>query len=300
MKLEELQVDIISFLLDEKTTTIAEISQSTGASNKTISKYIELINDVFDKEGLMVRITTKRGVGVKIEGDLKKLNKKIRTLGYYVNDTEQDRITFIYSQLLNINGYITIQELSEKMFVSRTTVEKLLKSVKRNLKKLNVHLIADQNGLILEENEEKKRKLMSEVLSYYWSGISTTSDLELNAQLDSDASGIVDNKVFKTVFKVLGEFINENQYTITDYEYQTLAIHLAIAISRISHQFYIDKANGFSNNVSAKTIDLVEILEKKFSISFPEVEKQYIDIYINLFSNNQKNKHESLQKINKT
>ena len=66
---------------------------------------------------------------------------------------------------------------------------------------------------------------------------------------------------------------------LTDYEYQSLAIHLIISLERITENEVLTVGK---NNIRLEdnTIILVKILERNFALKIPEYEKQYINIHI--------------------
>lgn len=67
----------------------------------------------------------------------------------------------IVQELLDVNGYITAAELSERIGVSSSSVKHNINNVKKELKKIKVNLLSvPKKGLFLEADKEDKLKIM--------------------------------------------------------------------------------------------------------------------------------------------
>lgn len=72
-------------------------------------------------------------IGVYIDGDLKIL-PYLDNKGSQIPTTREERVIYIYSVLLKSNDYITIQQLSDELYISRGTIERDLAEVEKLLK----------------------------------------------------------------------------------------------------------------------------------------------------------------------
>ncbi len=89
---------------------------------------------------------------------------------------------------------------------------------------------------------------MSEVVNYYWGGFtasnSKTDLLDLNINFIGEANNFLNKDIIEKVAELLNRYMNKTQLKFTDYEFQTLAIHLAIAIERIETSNFLSRSNN--------------------------------------------------------
>lgn len=74
-------------------------------------------------------------------------------------------------------------------------------------------------------------------------------------------------------------FKKKTALKLSDYEFQSLVIHIAIAIERIKNDQVLKSAERFLP-LEENTKVLTEIIEKEFDIKLPDDEKQYLNIHI--------------------
>lgn len=279
---EDKYLKIIQLILDRGVTTYKEIAAMLSVSTKTVSKYLEDVQDMLRTTDLSLSIKPREGVS--IIGDKEDMQQLLGHLNMKAVDSIEDREMFVYSQLLNYSGYIKIQDLADQLHVSRTTMEQTMRAVRKTLAKNNVNIISNRNGLKLETNENERRKLMSKVVNYYWGGVRATKAKKQNLKLNIIMStGTKDMLNFDTLDKVadlLNDFIETSELSLTDYEYQSLAIHLVIAIERIKQDFYIEKPINQDVALLPSAITLINALETVFQITIPKYEQEYINIHI--------------------
>ncbi|MGX7149959.1 BglG family transcription antiterminator [Enterococcus ureasiticus] len=279
---EDKYIKIIKFIVDRGTTTHKEIGYMLGVSTKTVSKYLNEVSGIIEQTDL--QLSVKPRVGVSIVGEKKSIDQLLDQLNTKHDETIEDREMLVYSQFLISENYLKIQELADELYVSRATMESTLKEVRKKFSEQGVEIKSTRNGLKLAVTENQRRNLMSNVINYYWGGIHITKDqkteLKLNIMMSAVVDNIVDLEILDNVTNVLNHFIECSELKITEYEYQSLAIHLVIAIERIKKDFYIDKPVNTSEIVLENATVLVTLLEQKFLIKIPLYEQQYINIHI--------------------
>ena len=109
------------------------LSEEIGCSTKTIQSEIKDIN----KQLKDTKIISIRGVGYKLEGKIEINECNSNTIG------NVDRIEFIIKTMLNlsVDSSIKLEELSDAMFISVSSVKNDLKEVKEILSKYNINII---------------------------------------------------------------------------------------------------------------------------------------------------------------
>lgn len=295
-KLEDKYLKIIKFIYDKKNTTYREIADMMHMSTKTIAKYIDTINNYLKE--IEVEIIIKPGSGVYISNRerAKELfkNKKF--------DAEGDsREMYVFTQLLYATDYIKIQDLADAIFVSRSTMENIIKEVRKKFSEYSVEVLSDRNGMKIETNELKKRQLMSEVINYYWGGIKVYHNEENNIKYKLDAiedkNNLLNKDTSAVVVDKLNEFLEISQLNITDYEFRSLLVHLVIAIERIKNNFHIDKLVGYPEDLLENSKILIGLVEEGLNISIPEYEQKYINLHISAIEKNTYNVKKELDKL---
>lgn len=281
-ELNSKELNIIVMFLNSKLVHYSDIGKRIGRSRKTITKYLDNIEIVLAK--YKVKLIRKRNVGMYLIGDTTNLSKDIQVFGLNnVPRTRSERVTFILSRLLLSNHDESIQTLADATFVSRVTLEHDIKEVKRLLAEHNAFIETTSKGVRVIASESAKRQLISDLLTMYWGNTLYSKDKEGDVrgklQLPRDITKFFDKDIFTKVTNSLSEFEDQSQLKFTDYEYQSLAIHLIISLERITNNEVLTDGDN-KQALEKNTIILVNILEKNFSITIPKYERQYINIHI--------------------
>ncbi|WP_167815086.1 BglG family transcription antiterminator [Sporolactobacillus shoreae] len=275
------EAQIIKFILAQKKTRYADISNYMKLSKRTVAKYLDAIDDIIKPFDL--KLVRKQNNGIYFEGDVRPLFQPLVTSGNGIPGTKDERVLYIFSQLLMNFDFVTIQQLAENMFVSRSTVEGDLKEVKAFLEKSHVSLSYGQKGIRIETTERLRRDLVSKLIRMYWGRGSyakkENGKLTRDIKLPSDLEHLFDSDTLNKVLSSLDEFFYRSRLDFTDYEFQSLAIHLIIAVERIKKNKFL-ATNNTKFELEQNTLMLIEILQEKFQIKIPEEEKNYINIHI--------------------
>lgn len=97
---------IIQFILDKGITTHNEIAAMMNVSTKTVRKYLEDVQDILIQTNLSLSIKPREGV--TIIGEKEEIKQLLNHLNMKPVDSIEDREMFVYSQLLNSDGYVKI------------------------------------------------------------------------------------------------------------------------------------------------------------------------------------------------
>lgn len=288
----ERQMKILYFLIENEHTTYKELSEQLYVSTKIISKDILILKEIIQKmPDVQMLVQPKKGVS--LIGKKETLRNLLSSYKINIADSPEDRLTYVFAKLLNTNDSLKIQNLADELYVSRSTVESTMKDVRKRLNKHGMSLVSDRNGVRIKADEKSKRRLMSEVVNYYWGGFtasnSKTDLLDLNINFIGEANNFLNKDILKKVAELLNRYMNKTQLKFTDYEFQTLAIHLAIAIERIETSNFLSRSNNSEEEISENTLILIKMIEKAFSIIVPIDEQAYVDIHITSIEKNAMN-----------
>ncbi|NMS88510.1 transcription antiterminator [Clostridioides difficile] len=281
------EIRIIKFLLKEGHTTVKEIADDLDVSEKTVSKSLKEVEAVLKKIGLS--LVRKPKIGVYIDGDLKKILPYLDNKGSQIPTTREERVIYIYSILLKSNDYITIQQISDELYISRGTIERDLAEVEKLLKNEGVSIYKKPSkGIKLDISERDKRQLTAKFIHKFWSRNwyikqEQESFYQAFEKIQADVNGIFSEDDLSIIIDILRNFSRERNFEFSDYEFQSLVIHLAIAIERIRKGEYIEESlyvGNIENNQMSNTNYLAKQLEQKFSILLPKSEIGYINLHL--------------------
>lgn len=286
-------IKLLKIINEKERMSFSEIIELVGWSRYKINKYIHEINDFFEKMKYNLKIVQHPRVGLSLEGELSEKNKIVNSLEYMENTTNDRRIIQTLSALLDAKDWLTIQKLADELFVSKSTFENVLKEVRSLLESYGLEIEGSKKGIKLDTTEENKRKLISMIISTYKNKLVAFSnpkeELEISIKMSDDIKQFINNEIINRVADVLVKFSKMSNLYLTEYEFNTLAIHIAISLERIEKSFIVEDTND-GIKLELNTLTLINGLEKEFSISLPKYEKEYINIHIRSIQSNAYNK----------
>lgn len=179
----------------------------------------------------------------------------------------------------------TLQTLADELFVSRSTVENDFLIVRNQLKKLGIKVEVDHHGIHLAATENQRREAIAELISHYWGreiyAEPEHGQLVRSINLPTKLEQLFSKKIISLVMAALAEFIDKSRLTFSDYEFQSLAIHLMIALERISKtKTQSAMPKGKQHNLRDETKLLIKIVERRYQHELPVAEQNYLDLHI--------------------
>lgn len=289
--INEDELKIIKAIAHAKAIHYSDIAKLTGKSKKTITKYLDHIEEEVRQYG--VTLVRKRNVGLYFKGDISKLLAHL-DLQRYANatDSKSQRLINLLSRLLLSDKPQTVQDLADSAYVSRSTLEMDLKKVKKLIHRFHAELQINHKGLFIVADEKIRRQLMAELLSMYWGDNTYLGGRKtgMHAKIDipEEMKDFFDTQTLDKVLLALDQFEKLNNFELSDYEYQSLAVHLVIGIGRIQRGEVLHADHNDPLPIDYNTQMLVDILEHYFAIKIPFDEVQYINIHILASKNGKK------------
>ncbi len=235
---------------------------------------------MISKEPFNVKLVRKPNDGIYFTGDVATLANHLEKKANDRPQSKEERCHCILAKLLLGSASITIQQLSNTLYVSRSTVENDLKKVKQKLAQFGLQLAITHTGLSLIGSEHQKRQATVELISQYWG--KRTEAKELNGQLvrhvqlPDNLNQLFEPALIKNILTALAELIEKSTLSFTDYEFQSLAIHLMMPAPT-------GGSNGAQPVVTpfiAETQLLVQILERRFELTIPDFEQEYLNRHL--------------------
>lgn len=284
--------NIIQFLMKTGQTSVGNIANHLGLSEKTVSNSLKEIDQFL--QSFNMTVVRKPKIGVYMEGDSNALAQVTRFLDNQVStipSTKEERVIYIFSTLLKADDYITIHQLAEALYISRGTIEKDMLEVGKLLEKEGVTLYKKPSkGMKLLISEREKRALTSKFINNFWGNnwyLKQEGEKVLQAfdTIQADVTGIFPEEGLKEIIAIVQEFSEKHDFAFTDYAFQSIVIHLAIAVERIRKEEYvenigIDPMKDVFESQQQNTEILVNMLEQRLSIKIPTFEVGYIQLHL--------------------
>jgi lichenan operon transcriptional antiterminator len=254
--------------------TAAEISEKLNVSEKTIRLRIKELNNILVSNG--ANIISKQRFGCKLEiVDEIKFNQFFDIIEKKENEqiptTSAERVPFILEYLLNRADYIRIDDLSELLFVSRNTLTADLKKVEYILSLYNLKLDRRPNYGILVIGEEFSRR------------VCMANTLVKRTNLVKD--DLKKHHEMQVIGEILLELINSYKMRFSEVSFESLVIHIYIAIYRIRRNYHItletdnviNKVGKGSAEVAKEIADQIKI---RLDVVFNEEEVTYVAVHL--------------------
>ncbi|WP_229718012.1 BglG family transcription antiterminator [Ligilactobacillus salitolerans] len=277
---------IIKKLAAVKRTTAAQLAQELGVSEKTIYKDIAILQSEY-KDGPF-QVQSQPHYGIYLRGDENEALKISQNFerASQVPNSDRARVFDIYHRLLRTNDFISPIWLAQQLHVSERTIERNVAALSAELQSRGVVLEKNQHsGLKLKITEEKRRSLMFQLLNKYWGQSWKISENGQQAAIKFDGlsenARLISEALVQKLTEILNQFSEQNKFKFSDFEFQSLVIHLAIAISRVQQGQPLTKRLGGSEErqrVNAK--QLSTMIKSKLGVTLPPQETDYIQLHL--------------------
>ena len=256
------QCELIDVLVHSKEVMSSEqISERLGLSAKTVRRYIELINPYL--EPYNAEIVSMRGYGFVMQGD----TGAVKELLTGISPADYDRrVKDIAVYLLSMQ-YITVEEISEALFYSVSTLNKLKPEVNAYLASFHVTLTARPHyGLTVTGTEKHIRDLLIDC------GFAEDPYRETGCYIknisEADLTAIKD---------IIITFLQRHKIIIADADVSDLVRRLAVIVSRCRQNCFLDDKDAQTKRNLIWL--LLEEISVKCGVSIPLSEVSYLSVY---------------------
>lgn len=225
--MKERTTQLIQMLHNEKNLTMDRLQEELKVSSRTLRSDIREINDLLE-ENKLTPITVRRGGNIEKGDDFYLLLSIVEQEDIYAYKLSQnERVLVAASFLINASGYITLGEISDRLYVSRQTIIKDLPLIRELFEDYDMEVISQANkGLRLEGSEKDKRSLLMDMLRK----ASVNVKNYLNVKSGDTA----------LIKKILSEQENLFQTCLTDESYDWLVEYIGVMIYRSNMKEFIE------------------------------------------------------------
>lgn len=265
---------IIIELSDSEYVTASELAKILDLNEKTVRTTIGKMRDSLDEYGIEIESKTRKGYHLLIY-DKEKYQAFINNDEWLskndIPNNSKEREEWLLDYLLKQHKFVRIDDLSEMLYVSRSTITNDIRNVEDSLKSYHITLIRRPNyGLHIQGSEFDIRNCMiSQFKDNKW------------AQRFSDK----EENELKEISKILLNNIQNQKVVLSKSMIQEMTSCIYIAKVRYEENYKITVSkNEVVHRIYKPCIEvatnIVEELNEKFHIHLLDSEIYYIDINI--------------------
>ncbi len=260
-------LDMIQVLNKRSSMTSNELGQALGVSDRTVRSYIKELNIAINEHGAYIESKAGSGYKIIVEDNDKYLHYLLMLqTKENLPETSLERIAYILEYLLlNHEEYVSVEELIDMLYVSKSTINSDMKEVKAILNAFNLILrYQSKLGYKIEGTEFAFRLCMSKYTN-------------INVNLETL------DQIKLQINELLNKNFMKHKFRLSDISFDNLCNHIYLTICRIKENHFITDLK-VDDYFYATKVDLVEDLivdlEKKFMITFPVYEKFYLALHL--------------------
>lgn len=255
------QKEILAFLMknQEQWVTAGQLAEFCGCTTRTIRNHIAKINQEISE----LIIASNHGYQLNSEVELTMLNRET-----------EDRKARIFLELLkNSSEGVNIFDLSERLFISESTLKNELQQLKQEITDAAIQIVTEQNHVKLTGPERSKRRYMISLLY---------NESDLQEQLKLTIQEMIGYISLEQLQQTIWDVLQKHGIRINQYSLNNIVLHYAISIERIRQGHVIKKSKEYSSLVNQKEYQLAgeiaEMLAVEYEIHFSEAELEQLSL----------------------
>lgn len=225
--LSEREKSIISALIDKKEDPISakELSRMCNKNVRTIQIDLKNIKKIVEKNGAVLLFSRSHGYHLSIVNQplFDSFYQAEIKANYQGIGSQKGRIIYILNRLLDMNSYVKTDDLTDELYLSKSTLNHVMKSVKEILSEYSLSIsYKPYYGITVEGLEKDKRRcIINEIIAAH-----------------NFVSGDKD-KLFDRVYNITLNCFVKMQYKIDDIALKNLLMHIYINMKRMLKGLYI-------------------------------------------------------------
>ena len=289
------QVEFVKLLLEENEyKPIKYFTEKLNVSDKTLQKDLKIIGNYIAR--FNINIDAKRGHGILINREANGNIELINNLNLNLKDKnsisiDQRRIEILKMLLLNSNSSTSINQLSEKYYVSKTSIVNDLKYIEEWLKNYNITLSKTLEGTKIVGKEADIRKAIASLLEDILNNNDGEDEIQEFTRIDvatfSSLLKIFDLDSINFIESIIWELEKDLDYYITQPYYINLITHILICLKRLKegnqieiNEERIKNIDNLNKRVYDNVVNLVNKIYEKYGVLTSNEEIYYIYKYI--------------------
>lgn len=263
-----------------QTISIQDLAEMFKVSSRTIRYDIEQINDYLKENHLQPLNLGKRGV-INTEADITKARESLSEEGFYsFKLSREERVCFSAVMMICSDDYITLSEIADQLFVSRSTVIQDLEHIKSFFRERHLYVLSHSNkGLLLEGREIDKRNLLIDMIQSENSIFKVepifqhlTQCLSKNLKIDLEDISMIE-KIINEAEHIYGRFL-------TDQSFAQLRNYFQLSLYRLRKAHYVEYGDD-KNSKWDMAKGMVNQIQQFIVKEIPDTEIYYVANVLN-------------------
>ena len=269
---------LIKLLNDKNYTTAAQLAEQIGVSGKTIRNRLKLLSEELEMHGAELESCTGYGYRLHIVDSQKykawKAGQTELLWSEHLPESTSERVAFLLELLLQTDNYIKLDDLCEKLYVSRNTLGTDIREIREILQSCHLRLTSRPGyGIRVEGSEFERRNLMARRMM-------------LHSRLS--AQNLLPEPLRRPLVEEVSAVMKANHLRMQDDAFEELLLYIVMMIQRISDGHEITMTNperlrdvkASCSSMDAEANDLADALELRFGIRCNALERTALAVHL--------------------
>lgn len=263
-----------------QTISIQDLAEMFKVSSRTIRYDIEQINDYLKENHLQPLNLGKQGV-INTQADITKARESLSEEGFYsFKLSREERVCFSAVMMICSDDYITLSEIADQLFVSRSTIIQDLEHIKSSFRERHLYVLSHSNkGLLLEGREIDKRNLLIDMIQSENSIFKVepifqhlTQCLSKNLKIDLEDISMIE-KIINEAEHIYGRFL-------TDQSFVQLRNYFQLSLYRLRKAHYVEYGDD-KNSKWDMAKGMIDQIQQFIVKEIPDTEIYYVASVLN-------------------
>lgn len=263
-----------------QTISIQDLAEMFKVSSRTIRYDIEQINDYLKENHLQPLNLGKQGV-INTQADITKARESLSEEGFYsFKLSREERVCFSAVMMICSDDYITLSEIADQLFVSRSTIIQDLEHIKSFFRERHLYVLSHSNkGLLLEGREIDKRNLLIDMIQSENSIFKVepifqhlTQCLSKNLKIDLEDISMIE-KIINEAEHIYGRFL-------TDPSFVQLRNYFQLSLYRLRKAYYVEYGDD-KNSKWDMAKGMIDQIQQFIVKEIPDTEIYYVASVLN-------------------
>lgn len=263
-----------------QTISIQDLAEMFKVSSRTIRYDIEQINDYLKENHLQPLNLGKQGV-INTQADITKARESLSEEDFYsFKLSREERVCFSAVMMICSDDYITLSEIADQLFVSRSTIIQDLEHIKSFFRERHLYVLSHSNkGLLLEGREIDKRNLLIDMIQSENSIFKAepifqhlTQCLSKNLKIDLEDISMIE-KIINEAEHIYGRFL-------TDQSFVQLRNYFQLSLYRLRKAHYVEYGDD-KNSKWDMAKGMIDQIQQFIVKEIPDTEIYYVASVLN-------------------
>lgn len=258
--MNEKHQELIRILEENRIVTGTSLGSYLNVSPRQIRNYVKYINELHDN----LILSSNRGYS--LNRDVAKETKILSNENNIENFSKTMRQDYI-TQIILSEKTNNIFDIAEECFVSVSTVESDLQTIKKKLNSFNLKITTSNYEVKIVGDEMDKRKIMNSILR-------DNNEFQFNFQ--NEIKMLIDYYNFDSLTVDIRKILKNHNIYANDYAVNSIVLHVVIMIDRFKYNKQLPKSNKMNKikDTPAYEVaqDIANLIEKSHGMKINDNE----------------------------